>query len=403
VSEAPLRLPIQDVYRDGDRRILAGRIESGRLNVGDTIRIAPGGLNARVASIESWKSVAAGATAGQSVAITLDENLFIERGHVVFHPDRQPVVGRALVGRVLWLHPEPLAVGDRLTLRLATSEYAVTVDAIRHIYDVNDLSRAPASEVPRNGVAEIVLRSRAALVFDRFVDLPATGRAVLVRDHQLAGGIVIDGTVEAQIAQVTAVSHSVTARERAVSNGHQGGVLWMTGLSGSGKSSLAMALQRRMFDAGYQAYVLDGDNLRQGLNSDLGFSPEDRSENIRRVTEMARMFADAGFLAIVAAISPYRADRAAARARLGPGFTEVYVRASVETCARRDPKGLYAKAYGDKLPGFTGVSAPYEAPLEPDLVIDTEKLSVDSALAQLLELVTGRYTQTQIAEAVGAR
>lgn len=385
--DAPLRLPIQDVYRDGDRRILAGRIESGQLQVGDTIRLAPGGFAARVASIEGWKSAAASATAGQSVAFTLDENLFVERGHVAFHPERRPVVGHALVGRVLWLHREPLAVGHRLTLRLATAEHAVTVDAIRHIYDVNDLSRAPASEVPRNGVAEIVLRSRAALVFDRFIDLPATGRAVLVRDHQLVGGIVIDGTVEAQEAQVTAVSHSVTEAERALSNGHKGGVLWLTGLSGAGKSTLAMGLQRFLFDRGYQVFVLDGDNLRQGLNSDLGFSPEDRSENIRRMTEVAQLFAEAGVLVIVAAISPYHADRDSARIRLGSGFAEVYVRASLDACARRDPKGLYGK----KISNFTGVCAPYEPPTDPDLVIDTEQLSIDAALARLSGLVAARY------------
>jgi bifunctional enzyme CysN/CysC len=385
--DAPLRLPIQDVYRDGDRRILVGRIESGRLRVGDRVRFAPGGFASRVATIEAWKTSATGAAAGQSVAFTVADDLFVERGHIAHEPEQAPIVGHALVARVLWLHNEKLAPGDRLTLRLATAEYPVMVETIRHVFDVNDLSRAPAAQLTRNGVAELVLRSRATLVFDRFADRAATGRGVLMRDHRLAGACVVDVAIEGGTAELTAVAQSVGAAERAAGNRHRGGVLWLTGLSGAGKSTLAMGLQRFLFDRGYQVFMLDGDNLRQGINSDLGFSPEDRAENIRRITETARLFVEAGMLVIVAAISPYRADRDAARARLGSGFAEIHVRASLDVCARRDPKGLYAK----RISGFTGVSAPYEPPTDPDLVLDTEQLSISASLACLGDLVATRY------------
>lgn len=175
----------------------------------------------------------------------------------------------------------------------------------------------------------------------------------------------------------------VSAAERAHANGHRSGVLWLTGLPGAGKSTLAMALLRQQFDRGRQIHVLDGDNLRRGLSRDLGFSPAARTENIRRVAEVARLFADAGHIVITALISPMAADRALARAIVGDGFHEVYIKADVTVCARRDPKGLYARARAGQIAGFTGISAPYEPPLAPDLVIDTDQETVEQSLARL--------------------
>jgi adenylyl-sulfate kinase len=187
------------------------------------------------------------------------------------------------------------------------------------------------------------------------------------------------------------VRHQVTAEERAVRVGHVGAIVWLTGLPGSGKSTLAMALERRLFDMGWQAYTLDGDNVRHGLNADLGFTPADRQENIRRIGEVAALFADAGAICITAFISPYRDDRARARAAAGARrFLEVHVNSSLATCERRDPKGHYRKARAGQLPDFTGVDAPYEVPVQPDVAIDTEGQDVDACVARLLEYVVGR-------------
>lgn len=382
--DLPLRFPVQDVYRDGDRRILVGRIETGRLRVGDRVRFQPTGREAAVAGFETWRgSTPIAASAGQSVAITLDDDLFVERGHVASHAAAAPAVGGRIAVRLFWLDREPLAAGDRLTVRLGTASHAAVVDKVVRVIDVATLGTTDAAQVAGGDVAEVILRSQGAMAFDTFADNALTGRGVLVRGHRVAGGFIIEGAAAAS-PNVTAVAQSVEPAEIHRRNGHGGGVLWLTGLSGAGKSTLAMALRRRLFEAGWQVYTLDGDNLRHGLCGDLGFTDDDRSENIRRVAEAARLFADAGTLAIVSLISPRRADRAAARAIVGDGFQEVFIDAAVEVCAGRDPKGLYRKAFAGEIQGFTGVSAPYEAPELPDLTVPTEALGPHECL-DLLE------------------
>jgi bifunctional enzyme CysN/CysC len=195
----------------------------------------------------------------------------------------------------------------------------------------------------------------------------------------------------ATVGNLTAVDHAVPAQARAQRNGHQGMVVWLTGLSGAGKSTIGMALERMLFERGYQVYVLDGDNVRRGLNADLSFTAGDRTENIRRVAEAAALFADAGLIVITAFISPYRAGRDHARKAAGEGrFSEIYVKASLEACEQRDPKGLYVKARAGKIAEFTGVSSTYEEPEHPDLVLDTERLSIEESLRTLYNYVIGR-------------
>ncbi len=191
---------------------------------------------------------------------------------------------------------------------------------------------------------------------------------------------------------ITAVEHRVTRDQRLRQNRHRGGVLWFTGLSGSGKSTLAFELEQRLHKLGMQAYVLDGDNIRHGLGSDLGFSPRDRAENIRRVGEVAALFADAGIVAITAFISPYREDRALARRAAGADFYEIYIKAPLEVCEERDPKGLYKKARRGEIPEFTGITAPYETPERPELVIDTAKLSIENSLRLLTEFAVAAFS-----------
>jgi bifunctional enzyme CysN/CysC len=401
LTDLPLRLPIQDVYKFDERRILVGRIESGRLKVGDRLLFSPANKVSRVATIESWHVPApvSEAEAGQSVGFTLEDQLFVERGELASHPDRAPLETTVFRGRLFWLGQKPLKSGDRFHLRIAARDVPATVETIERAYDVETLSVAGAAEVARHGVADVIVRTRAMLALDDAKSFARTGRFVLADDtHILAGGLIdMEGypnqreirVVRAENLQT--VKHRVTAEQRAARAGHRGGVLWLTGLSGSGKSTLAMAVEQELFVKGYNVFVLDGDNVRQGLNSNLGFSPDDRAENIRRVGEMAALFADAGYIAITAFISPYRADRERARRAAREQFHEIYIKADLKTCEMRDPKGLYKKARRGELPEFTGVSAPYEAPEAPELVVDTQGQSVEQAVAQIIGHVESSF------------
>ena len=399
--DRPLRMPVQDVYKFDHRRIIAGRIESGSLAVGDEVVFSPSNKTARIRTIEAWNVPEAPerAVAGQSIGITLDEQIFIERGEVMSHLEGAPMESNVFRARVFWLGRAPLETGRQYLMKLGTTEARVTVEAIERVIDTDDLSSRPADRIPRNGAGEVVLRARRLLAVDEYEDNPATGRFVLVEDHLPVGGGIISmegypdqrRLVTVKSTNIHAVGHAVTREARQARNGHKGGVLWFTGLSGSGKSTLALALERELFAKGYHVYVLDGDNIRAGLSSDLDFSPDDRAENIRRVGEVAALFADAGFIAISAFISPYRADRERARAAAGGDFHEIWIRASLETCERRDPRGLYRRARAGEIPDFTGISSPYEPPGSPDLVIPTDELPVEACVAVLMRYVEERF------------
>jgi bifunctional enzyme CysN/CysC len=393
--EQPLRLPVQDLYRLGDRRVVVGRIESGRLKVGDRVRFAPGGREANVVTLESWSGSAAThtprdeAVAGESVAFTLDEDVFVERGALATAPDHRPREAARLTARLFWLDREALKPGDRLTLKLGTAEREVEVEAITEVLDVESLSSANATQVERNGVARVVLRSRRPLALDLYETHARTGRGVLIRGPQIAGGLVIETAEHPRLAanDIVAVDSSVSSAERAVQNGHRGGVLWLTGLSGAGKSTIAMAVQRLLFARGQQVAVLDGDNLRHGLNRDLGFNDADRTENIRRLAEVARLMADNGLIVLVSAISPLRQQRALARAIVGADFHEIHVQADLATCEARDPKGLYQRARAGEIAQFTGISAPYELPERAELTLDTARIALSGSAQSLVDYV----------------
>lgn len=384
-TELALRLPVQDVYKFDTRRIIAGRIESGRLKVGDRLVFAPSGKSAKIATIEGWAGsdiTAVSAAAGQAVGVTLDEPIFVERGQIAHIGDAAPQIAYSVRARVFWLGREALKVGSRLKLKLATAEYPVEVAAIERVVDVEDLKNHDGAEVARNAVAEIVLRSRAPMALDNFADNARLGRFVLVHAYDIVGGGIIAEAV-GDSRNLTEVDHKVTTEARARANGHQGGVLWLTGLSGAGKSTIAMELERRLFLRGWQVTVLDGDNVRTGLNADLGFSEEDRNENIRRVGHVAHLMANAGMLVIAAFISPYQADRDKVRSVNPDAFHEIHIATELDECERRDPKGLYKKARAGEIPQFTGVSAPYEEPARPELRLHTFGRTVDEAVAEL--------------------
>lgn len=400
-TERPLRMPVQDVYKFDQRRIIAGRVESGRVRVGDEVIFSPSNKTAKIKSIEAWHvpEVPEEASAGQSIGVTLTEQIFVERGEVMSHLENAPLESNVFKAKLFWLGHNPVRIGSSYTLKLGTVEAPVTVEAIDHVIDTSDLSTKPADKIERNGAGEVVLRTRRMLALDEHEENPITGRFVLVENYLPVGGGIISmegypdqrNLITVRSTNITAVGHAVTREARAMRNGHKGAVLWFTGLSGAGKSTLALALERELFAKGYQVYVLDGDNIRTGLNANLGFSPEDRAENIRRVGEVASLFADAGFIVISSFISPYRSDRERARAAAKDSFHEIYVRASLEACESRDPKGLYKRARKGEIPEFTGITSPYEPPEHPDLVVPTDEMPVEDCLAMLLRFVEGKF------------
>jgi len=403
----PLRFPIQDIYKFDERRILAGRIESGTLRVGDSLVFSPTNTHVKIASIESWpaqKTPIMQASAGQSVGITLEDQIFVERGHVASHEQHMPVVTNFFRARIFWLGQKPLEIDKRYKIKLASCEMMAEVRVIEHVIDSDTLEQLKATSVTRGNVAEVTFRTRGMVAVDDFNTNARLGRFVILQDYDVAGGGIISlegvadqrvGAAEVKSKNIFDVDFGVTAQQRAVANGHLGGILWFTGLSGSGKSTLAKLLQKRLFDKGYNVFCLDGDNIRKGLNRDLGFEPGDRSENIRRVGEVAALFAQAGTIVISSFISPYREDRKKVRMMAPDAFHNIYINASLEACEKRDTKGLYKQARAGKITEFTGISAPYEAPTNPDLIVDTEHMSVEESVAALV-----RYVEHNLVEPV---
>jgi len=401
----PLRMPIQDVYRFDHRRLLAGRIESGTLRVGDELVFSPNNKVSVVASIEHWsgeeKTVA---LAGESVSFTLKEQIFVQRGHVASHSSHAPIESNRFKARLFWMGKRPLQIGQSYKLKLATQELDAEVVSVENVMDASTLEvvTGERTSINRNDVAEVTLQTRGALVMDNHDRNPFMGRFVLVDERQVAGGGIIHSGVYADRTKVKSANiywseGNVSARNRSLRNGHEGAVLWLTGLSGSGKSALARELERELFNSGRQVYVLDGDNIRHGLNSNLGFSKEDRLENIRRVSEVARLMADAGLIVITAFISPYLLDRRRAREIVlegGHEFAEVFVDTPLEVCEARDVKGLYKRARAGEIPDFTGISAPYEAPENPEVTVKTVQSSLPECTASVLEYLVPRIRRS---------
>jgi bifunctional enzyme CysN/CysC len=398
-QDQPLRFPLQDVYRFDGRRILAGRVEAGTIRAGDRIVFHPGNKASTVKSIERWSAPPRdAASAGESIGITLEEQVFVERGAVAAPETHPPYVLNRFKARIFWMGRTPLRTGHPYTLKLGTQESECQVDAVERVIDaasLEPLSRsADAMFVGRHEVADLTLRCKRLIAFDAHSEIVPTGRFVLMDGFAVAGGgVILDDAYPRRTSDSLHKSQNiyrshgkVTHRQRAARNGHAGYVVWLTGLSGSGKSTIAVELERELFNLGRHPYILDGDNVRHGLNADLGFSPGDRKENIRRIGHVASLFADAGIICITALISPYREDREMVR-RIAPEgrFIEVYVNAPLEVCEQRDPKGLYAKARAGEIANFTGVSAPYETPDKPEVELHTDRLSVAESVATLLE------------------
>lgn len=384
-ADGPLRFVVQDVYRQGGQRIIVGRVHSGSLRVNDTVLISPSDRSATVISIPSWPysdNPLSRLNTGQSGAMILDNPVFVERGDIISHHDNAPVMTNLLHCQLFWLDQNPANMSRRYTLCMGPTKTDVAI-------------RKMTPPAARYDMTDVIFKSSVPLPLDN-------GKNAVLRDgyHIVAfGRITVDGFADQRrtrnpVNNVFPAAHLTDPAARAMRNGHKGGVFWLTGLSASGKTTLAMAAERRLFDKGYQVYVLDGDNIRRGLNNDLGFSDHDRQENIRRIGEVAALMADAGMIVITAFISPFENDRIRAR-HAADMFHEIYLNADLKTCESRDPKGLYKKARQGDISDFTGIDSPYEPPQNPDLVIDTARQDITASVAALTNYIEIQTALTQ--------
>ena len=402
-AAGPLRFVVQDVYRFDERRVIAGRIESGTLRPGEALVFFPDRKSSRIKTIEAWGQPEGVPELGpgRAAAITLEEQIFVERGHVGSHEDQPPVESREVRARIFWLDTEPLKLQAPVQLRLATQNVEARLVAIDRVVDAEKLEQRSGAreEVGRFEVAEVRIRCRRPLVYDAHDRVESLGRFALQQGPRLGGGgIVLEAEYPARLAKAVTGEHltwtegRVSQEARAAHFGHEGAVVWLTGLSGSGKSTLAVALESLLFRRGIASMILDGDNLRHGLCADLGFSLEDRAENIRRAGEVAKLMAESGLVVISSLISPLRKERQAVRSAChaaGVNFCEIFVDASLGECEKRDPRGLYRKARAGEIKGFTGIDSPYEQPERPDLILHTDRENVESSVGHLLQHVLG--------------
>jgi bifunctional enzyme CysN/CysC len=408
-----VRFPVQYVLRPpaaarADYRAYAGQLAGGVLRAGDEVVVLPSGQRTTVAGIDTFDGPVAEAFPPMSVAVRLADDLDAGRGSTIVRPHNQPTVAARFECLLCWMSEQPLAPTRRYLVKHTTRTVAVGAVDIRYRIDVESLHRdASASTLEMNDLARVCLQLSTPLVFDSYRRNRVTGSLIVIDEatnDTVAAGVILDTEVEdAGVAGAQVRSErspnvqwqraTLTRAERWAALGHAGATVWLTGLPAAGKSTVGRALEERLVAAGHPAYLLDGDNLRHGLNGDLGFDEDARAENVRRTAHVARLLADAGAVAIVSLVSPYAADRelaAGLHAAEELPFVEVFVSTPLEQCERRDPKGLYARARSGELAGLTGVGAPYEPPTAPDLVVGEGGEAVEVAVAAVLEALAAR-------------
>ncbi|HJU83533.1 MAG TPA: adenylyl-sulfate kinase [Holophagaceae bacterium] len=400
------RFPVQLVLRPHqDFRGFAGRVASGTIRPGEEVVALPSGRNTRVKEVHGPDGPLAEAFAGQSVTLTLVDELDVSRGDLLARRRNLPTVGHRLEATVCWMDETPMDPAAPLLLKHTSRTVRAQVAHLHHAIEVDTLHRRPAATLTLNEIGRVELLTASPLFFDPYALNRATGAFILIdpHTHRTVGAGMIRGVAAdprslagapeapARATNLQAPHGGLPLEQREARNGHGAAVLWFTGLSGAGKSTLARALERRLFALGCQTTLLDGDHLRHGLCRDLGFTRAERSENIRRAGEVAKLLFGAGHLVLCTFISPFEEDRARARALFPEGrFLEVHVEAGVETCTRRDPHGLYQRALRGEIPDFTGISSPYEAPAAPELRLNTEQHDADVLVERLLSELRAR-------------
>ncbi|MBO4395726.1 MAG: adenylyl-sulfate kinase [Eubacterium sp.] len=386
-AETGFFMPVQRVCRPNlDYRGFQGQVESGEIAVGDTIRVLPSGEEAVVKSIYVTDREEQSAKTGQPVSIQLDREIDVSRGCVLVK-DTTPEISRLFRATILWMDDEPLIQGKSYIAMVGTKEIPATVQSIKYKIEINTGEHIKASKLKKNELAECEIALAENIVFDKFENHRTLGELILidrVTNMTSACGTIIHSLRRS--GNLTWHNMDITREIRAGQMGQKPLTLWFTGLSGSGKSTLANGLEKLLSMNGKHTMLLDGDNIRMGLNNNLGFEEQDRIENIRRIAEVAKLMNDAGLIVLTSFISPFKSDRARARDIIGDGnYIEIYVSTPIEECEKRDVKGLYEKARRGDIPNFTGISSPYEAPDAPQIEIDTSKYTLDEAIEYLMK------------------
>lgn len=385
-AETGFTMPVQRVCRPNHTfRGFQGQIESGSVSVGDDIKVLPSGESAKVTLIyEGDKEVQTSAT-GHAVTIQLDTEIDVSRGCVLIR-DTSLNVNSMFAATLLWMDDVKLLPGRNFLLKLGTQSVPATIMKIRYKIDVNTGEEVYADAIYKNEIALCEISTASKLVFDEFEKNNALGSLILIDrvSHMTSACGIVEHTLNRE-NQLTWHNMDITRSFREEQLGQTAKTIWFTGLSGSGKSTLANELEKRLAAMGKHTMLLDGDNVRMGLNRNLGFREADRIENIRRIAEVSKLMNDAGLIVLTSFISPFAQDRQNAREIIGDAFMEVYVSTPMEECERRDVKGLYKKARNGELDHFTGVTSPYEVPQHADVVIDTSKFSVEACVDQILE------------------
>lgn len=389
----PFRMPVQWVNRPNlDFRGFSGTLASGVIRPGDEIRVQPSGKTSRVASIYTYDGDLDEAVAGQSVTLTLADEIDISRGDVISRIDQPAETAEQFETTIVWMHEEPMLPSRPYLLKIGTRTVTATITDIKYQVNVNTLEHTAAKKLELNGIGICNISLDRSIAFDAYKDNQDTGGFILIdrmSNNTVAAGMIHFALRRSQNIHMQHVD--VDKEVRATAKNQQPCVLWFTGLSGAGKSTIANLVEKKLHALGHHTYLLDGDNVRHGLNRDLGFTDADRVENIRRVAEVSKLMVDAGLIVLTAFISPFRSERALARRMVEDGeFVEVFVDTPLEVAEGRDPKGLYKKARRGELKNFTGIDSAYEKPECAEVVLDTPRFTPDEAADQVIELLQAR-------------
>ena len=384
----PFSFPVQWVNRPNlDFRGFSGTIAGGVVAVGDEIVALPSARTSKVTRIVTYDGDLDRAEAGQAVTLVLADEIDISRGDVIAAPKNRPEVTDQFMAHLLWMTDEPMLPSRPYLLKTTNRTVSASITALKHKVNVNTLAEEAGRSLTINEVGVCNLALEAPIAFDTFADNHLLGSFVLI--DRITNGTVAMGMIDHGLRRAENIhwqAQTVDKDARSRLKRQKPAVLWFTGLSGSGKSTIANLVEQRLYLRENHTVILDGDNVRHGLNRDLGFTDSDRVENIRRIGETSKLMAEAGLISIVSFISPFRAERQMVRSLLEPGeFVEVFVDASLELCASRDPKGLYKKAQAGEIKNFTGFDSPYEAPENPEITIDSANVSAEQAADQIME------------------
>lgn len=391
-AHVPFRFPVQWVNRpNSEFRGFSGTVVAGTIAVGDEVRILPSGETAQVDDILLYHDHLSKAQVDQAVTITLDREVDVSRGDVIVASDSPSEVSDQFDTSLVWMDQEQGYVGRSYWALFGTTRVNATISDIKYRYNINTLEKLSTRSFNLNDIGRVTLSFDQTVPYETYADCPGLGSFVLIDrySHATVGAGMINYALR-RASNIHRHAHAIDKVARAKLNGHRGKVLWFTGLSGSGKSTVANAVEQALYDRGIRTFTLDGDNVRHGLNKDLGFTDADRVENIRRIAEVARLMVDAGMVVLTAFISPFRSERDMARSLFEPDeFAEIFVDVPLETAEERDPKGLYKKARRGEIPNFTGIDSPYEPPINPELRLSTGDRPLEECAAEVVRLVEG--------------